>query len=170
VNGAPAAQEPPMPLPPDHRADLRHDHPRSTAKIFGHPLHPMLVPIPITCFIGTLITDIVYSRTYDMMWANFSVWLLAAGLIGALFAIITGMTDFVGDKRVRNIAVAWVHGIGNGVASLLAIFNVFVHSRDAYTSVVPTGLTLSILTVAIMAVTGWLGGTLVYKHGVGVAR
>jgi uncharacterized membrane protein len=170
VDGAPAALEPPMPLPPEHRTDPRHDHPRSTAKIFGHPLHPMLVPIPITCFIGTLITDIAYSRTYDMQWANFSVWLLAAGLIGALFAVITGMSDFVGDKRVRNIAVAWVHGIGNGVASLLAIFNVFVHSRDAYTSVVPTGLTLSILTVLIMAVTAWLGGTLVYKHGVGVAR
>ena len=160
-----------MPLPPDRRpAEAGHDHPRSTAKVFGHPLHPMLVPIPIACFIGTLITDITYTQTYDMLWATFSVWLLAAGLVGALFAVITGMTDFAGDKRVRNITAAWVHGIGNGVASLLAIFNVFVHSRDGATAVIGAGLTLSILTVAIMAVTAWLGGTLVYKHGVGVAR
>lgn len=155
-----------MPLPPDRQ----HDHPRSTASIFGHPLHAMLVPIPIACFIGALITDIVYTQTYDMQWATFSVWLLAAGLVVALFAVITGMTDFVGDKRIRNITAAWVHGIGNGIASILAIINVFVHSRDGYTAVVPTGLTLSILTVAIMAVTAWLGGTLVYKHGVGVTR
>lgn len=155
-----------MPLPPEHR----REHPRSTARIFGRPIHPMLVPIPVTCFILTLITDIVYAETYDVQWATASSWLLAFGLVVALFAIITGMTDFVGDKRVRNIRAAWLHGIGNGVASILAIFNAFVHSRDGYTSVVPTGLTLSILTVLILAVTAWLGNTLVYRHGVGVAN
>lgn len=155
-----------MPLPPDHR----HDHPRSTASVFGHPIHPMLVPFPITCFIGALVTDIAYARTYDMQWATFSVWLLAAGLVFAFLAVIAGMTDFVGSRRIRSITAAWVHGIGNGVASILAIVNVFVHSRDGYTAVVPTGLTLSILTVVLMAVSGWLGASLVYRHGVGVSR
>jgi uncharacterized membrane protein len=142
--------------------------PRSTAAIFGHPLHPLLVPIPIACFIGTLLTDLVYWRTAGMQWANMSAWLLTIGLIVAVLAVITGMIDFTGDRRVRSIPAAWVHGAGNGVALLLEIVNVFVHSRDAYTSVVPDGLVLSAVSVAIFAVTAWLGGELVYRHGVGV--
>src|SRR5690349_4487659 len=66
----------------------------STARIANHPIHPMLVPIPIACFIGALITDIVYSVTAEMMWADFSVWLLLVGLICGALAAIAGLTDF----------------------------------------------------------------------------
>jgi uncharacterized membrane protein len=52
----------------------------------------------------------------------------------------------------------------------LALWNNFIHSRDAWTSVVPTGLVMSALTVALMLVTAWLGSSLVYRHGVGVAE
>lgn len=140
----------------------------STASIFGHPIHPMLVPFPIVCFIGALITDITYANTADMMWANFSAWLIVAGLIMGALAAIAGATDFFGSKRVRAQGPAWPHAIGNVIAMIVALFNAFVHSRDAWTSVVPTGIILSAVTVAIMAVTGWLGGALVYRHGVGV--
>src|SRR5690348_8766591 len=115
------------------------DNPRSTASIARHPIHPMLVPFPIVCFVGALITDIAYAETAEIQWANFSAWLLLAGLIMAVFAAIAGVIDFLGDRRIRSIAAAWVHGIGNAVAVILAIFNSFIHSRDAYTSVVPTG-------------------------------
>jgi uncharacterized membrane protein len=142
--------------------------PRSTARIFGHPIHPMLVPVPIVCFIGTLITDIVYSRTAEMQWANFSSWLLAMGLVVSIFVVIAGVTDFFGDRRVRRLRSAWIHGIGNALALVLSIFNMFVHSRDAYTSVVPTGLTLSAIVVLILVVTGWNGWQMVYRHGVGL--
>lgn len=150
--------------------DHHHDHPRSTASILGHPIHPMLVQFPIVCFIGALVTDIAYTQTYDMEWATFSVWLITAGVIMAVFAAIAGITDFLGSKRIRGLTIAWVHGIGNAIALVLAIINAFVHSRDGATAVIPTGLTLSILTVLILAVTGWLGGSLVYKHGVGVVK
>ena len=49
-----------------------HGHPRSTAKIADHPIHPMLIPFPIVCFVGTLVTDIVYSRNLDPGWATAS--------------------------------------------------------------------------------------------------
>jgi uncharacterized membrane protein len=129
----------------------------------------MLVPFPIVCFVGAFITDIVYANTANMQWANFSVWLLTAGLIMALFAVIAGLIDFFSEPRIRNLAAAWVHGIGNAIALILAVFNAFIHSRDAYTSVVPTGIWLSGLTVLIFVVTGWLGGQLVFRHRVGVA-
>lgn len=89
-------------------------------------------------------------------------------MVVALFVVIVGLVDFLGERRVRSLKAVYVHAIGNAVALLLAIVNAFVHTRDAYTSVVPLGLTLSVLTVLIMAVTAWMGGELVYRHGVGV--
>lgn len=144
------------------------EFPRSTARILGHPIHTMLVPIPIVCFGATLITDIVYWRTAAMMWANFSAWLQTVGLVVSVFVVLAGLADFFGDRRVRALRAAWIHGLGNALALILAIFNAFVHSRDAYTSVVPTGLVLSALVVLILLVTAWNGGEMVYRHGVGV--
>jgi uncharacterized membrane protein len=147
---------------------MANDRPISTARIGGHPLHPMLVPIPITCFIGTFITDIAYVETADMQWANMSAWLLTAGLVVSVFVVLAGLIDFMGERRIRALRAAWIHALGNAMAIILSIFNLFIHSRDAYTSVVPQGLVLSGLVVVILAVTGWNGWEMVYRHGVGV--
>jgi uncharacterized membrane protein len=128
----------------------------------------MLTPFPIVCFTGTLVTDIAYWRTANMQWANMSAWFLAVGLIISVFVVIAGLIDFFGDRRIRSLRQVWVHGLGNGLALILSIWNAFVHSRDAYTSVVPTGLTLSVLVVLILAVTVWNGWSMVYRHGVAV--
>lgn len=144
------------------------DNPRSTARIAGHPIHPMLVPVPLVCFTGTLVTDIVYWRTANMMWADMSAWLLTAGLVVSIFVVLAGLIDFLAERRIRALRQAWIHGLGNGLALVLSIFNAFVHSRDAYTSVVPTGLALSAVVVVILAVTGWNGWDMVYRHRVGV--
>ena len=147
---------------------MTQGNPRSTAQVAGHPLHPMLVPFPIACFVGTLLTDLVYWATANMQWAVISTWLLTVGLVVALFAVIAGLIDFLGDVRIRNLRAVWVHAIGNAVALILSIINGFIHSRDGYTSVVPTGLLLSALVVLILLVTGWKGWEIVYRHGVGV--
>jgi uncharacterized membrane protein len=143
-------------------------NPRSTASLRGHPIHAMLVPIPIACFVATLFTDIVYWRTAAMQWANMSAWLLVVGLIIAVFAAAAGLIDFCGDRRIRQLRSAWVHALGNVTALILSIFNAFIHTRDAYTSVVPTGLILSAIVVLILLVTGWNGWSMVYRHRVGV--
>jgi uncharacterized membrane protein len=144
-------------------------NPRSTASIGGHPLHAMLVPIPITCFIATFLSDLVYWKTAAMQWANISAWLLTVGLIVSVFVATAGIIDFFGDSRIRALRAAWIHALGNITALILSVFNVFIHSRDAYTSVVPTGVTLSGIVVLILAITGWNGWTLVYRHRVGVS-
>jgi uncharacterized membrane protein len=128
----------------------------------------MLVPIPIACFVGTLVTDLAYWKTANMQWANMSAWLLVVGLLVAVLAVIAGLIDFLGDRRIRTLRPAWIHAAGNALALIVAIFNAFIHSRDAYTSVVPAGLILSAITVLILLVTGWNGWTLVHRHGVGV--
>lgn len=145
-----------------------HENPGSTAQIAGHPIHPMLVPFPIVCFVGTLVTDIAYYATANMIWADFSAWLITVGVIMGLLAAIAGLIDFLGNRLIRAQAPAWPHMLGNILVLVLATFNLFVHSRDAWTSVVPAGLILSAIVVLILPVTGWLGWSMVYRHRVGV--
>ncbi|MEO8547088.1 MAG: DUF2231 domain-containing protein [Sphingomicrobium sp.] len=152
------------------RDRIASDRPRSTAALFGHPIHPMLVPFPIVGFIGALLTDIAYARTANIMWANFSIWLITGGLVMAALAAIAGLTDYFGDTRIRNAPPALPHMLINITVVVIELFNAFVHSRDGWTSVVPTGLILSIIAVALLAVSGWLGGSLVFKYGVGTPR
>lgn len=130
----------------------------------------MLVPVPMVCFVAALVTDIVYWRTAAMLWADFSAWLLLVGVVFSLLAAAAGLIDFFGDRRIREIRAAWIHALGNLAALVLSVFNALIHTRDAYTSVVPSGLILSALVVAILLVTGWNGWTLVYRHGVGVRQ
>jgi uncharacterized membrane protein len=143
-------------------------NPASTARIATHPIHPMLVPFPIACFVGTLLTDLAYWKTAEMMWADFSAWLLFFGLIMGGLAAIAGLIDFLSSRSIRTLAPAWFHLIGNALVLVLALFNSFVHSRDAWTSVVPSGLILSALTVIVLLFTGWMGGSMVFRHRVGV--
>jgi uncharacterized membrane protein len=122
----------------------------------------MLVPFPIVCFTGALVSDITYSNSPQVQWANFSEWLLAFGLIIGLVAAIFGLIDFL-SARARPQS-GWIHLIGNAIVLLLALFNNLVHARDGWTGVVPTGLTLSAITVLVMIVTGFLGWRMAYRH------
>jgi uncharacterized membrane protein len=140
----------------------------ATARIGSHPIHPIFVPFPIVCFVGTLLSDLTYWWTADMMWADFSAWLLTVGVILGWLAVIAGLIDFFGNRLIRKQPPAWPHAIGNVVAMALATLNMLVHMRDAWTSVVPWGLTLSALVVLILLFTGWMGWSLVYRHRVGV--
>lgn len=147
---------------------MPQDNPRSLARIAGHPIHPMLVPFPIACFVGAFVTDIAYWATANMQWANFSIWLLTAGLVMSVFAGLAGAVDFFGNPRIRATRAGWPHVLANGIALALSLVNAFVHSRDAYTSVVPEGLVLSGAVVLILLFSAWMGGSMVYRSGVGV--
>jgi uncharacterized membrane protein len=142
-------------------------HPKATARIGRHPIHSMLSSFPIACFIGAFITDIVYWRSPDVQWETFSVWLLTAGLVTAVLAAAVGMIDFFANKQVRATKTGWPHALGMSLAVVLSIFNAFVHSRDGYTAVVPTGIVLSGIVVVSLVVTAWWGGEMVYRDGVG---
>lgn len=139
----------------------------SDRRIAGNLLYPLLAAVPSTCFTGAFLTDIAYWQSANMQWANFSAWLLLAGLLVAACAIVAGVIDFVMDARIRALDIAWLYAGGNALAVVLAIANSFVHSRDAYTSVVPAGLILSGLTVLILIVTGWMGWELVFRYRAG---
>jgi uncharacterized membrane protein len=143
-----------------------HDHPRSTARIGGHPIHPMLIPFPIVCFIGALVTDIVFLSNSDAGWATASKYLLGIGIVMALLAALAGLTDFFGDKRIQG-SDAIKHMLANVTAVVLEIVNFFVrlNNNDAIGGI---GIILSVIVVLILLYSGWKGGDLVFKHGIGV--
>jgi len=131
--------------------------PRAALHVPGHPLHVILSAYPIACFTGAFVTDLAYAGTYEMQWANFSAWLIVVGLVMGVLAGVAGIVDFLLNRRMRTRRSGWPHGLGNGLVMLLSLWNAFVHSRDAYTSVVPLGITLSAVVAMLVVVTSWLG-------------
>ena len=94
-------------------------NPVSTANLVGHPLHPILVTLPIGFFVATLVFDLMFWRTGTETWATGALWLLGVGLIAAALAAVTGLVDFTGDARIRQISDAWQHAIGNVIMVLV---------------------------------------------------
>lgn len=147
---------------------FRGDFPRSTAKIGGHPIHPMLIPFPITCLVATFVTDLLYLHFGAEGFANASKWLLAFGILTALAAAAIGLVDFMGDDRIRRLSHALQHMIANVAAVVVAIINLVVRLNDEAGQIQSLGVYLSGATVLILLFSGWRGGDLVYKHGVGM--
>ena len=136
----------------------------STAKPRGRPIHKMLVSFSAAYFAGALVTDVVYWQTPDVLWERFSIWLITAGLIVAGLAVIAYVIDLAGGRQIA--APAWPRAIGYALAVVLALINAFVHSRDGYTAVVPTGLMLSGLVVVVLLLTAFLARTSANPHRV----
>ena len=144
-----------------------HGHPRSTAKIATHPIHPMLIPFPIVCFVLTFVADVLYTRNQDPAWATASHWLLCIGLVMAALAAVTGLTDYLGDERIRRLGDALKHMLANVTAVVLELVNLLLRLRsDDFIG--STGVYISGVVVLILLYSGWKGGDLVYRHGIGV--
>lgn len=143
----------------------RGGHPRSTARIGGHPIHPMLVPFPIVCFVLTFVLDILYVKGRTDV-SHATNWLLAIGLGFAALAALAGLTDFFGDKRIQG-SDAIKHMLANVLAVILELANLLLryHNPDFIAS---TGIYISGVVVLILLYSGWMGGELVFRHGIGV--
>jgi uncharacterized membrane protein len=94
---------------------------------------------------------------------------LCAGLVGGVLAALAGFIDFIASERIRSLSIVWYHFVGNAIAIVLSAINLYLRIVGGVASVTGTELLLSILVVLIFAVTGWLGGEFVFRHGVGTA-
>ena len=121
-----------------------------------HPIVRTLAAFPIACFTCALFTDIAYVQTTRMMWADFSDWLLAVGMAGGVAAAFAGLVGLILHRRRDNAGAVWPAVLGTLLVLIIALFNNLVHSRDAWTSVMPAGLALSALTVLVMLATAVL--------------
>lgn len=109
------------------------------------PIYLLLFPIPVVLFVAALLTDIAYAKSANIMWLNFSEWLIAAGLAFGVLAAIALIVEFVASRAIRTGTVGWTHLVLFFLALVVELFSMFVHTRDGWTAVVPTGMMLSIL-------------------------
>lgn len=142
---------------------------RSKAAIRGHPIHPMLVPFPIVLFLAALATDVGFAVTRCEILPEASKWLLAAGIVGALCAALAGFADFFGNSRIRQIRDAWLHMFANLSAVVVELINFLLRLANPHLAA-SIGLGLSVIVAVILLFSGWKGGELVFRHGVGQNR
>ncbi|MBW3549298.1 MAG: DUF2231 domain-containing protein [Proteobacteria bacterium] len=140
----------------------------SVMALHKHPIHPMLVVFPIA-FLGTmLLTDLAWLLLREEFWAVVSFWLNIGGLVMGVVAGAFGMGDFLILREVRNHVSAWSHFIAAVMLLALAAAGVWLRWPDPVAAVWPWGLLLSAVTAGAVMVVGWLGGTLSFRHGIGV--
>jgi uncharacterized membrane protein len=115
----------------------------------------LLAAFPLALFTAALATDIAYAVTSDMIWADFSDWLLAGGLAIGILAFIAALVAAITHRRAPAARPTFPLLLGGLVVLVLAGFDNLVHSRDAWTSVVPAGLALTAITVLVMLLTAF---------------
>jgi uncharacterized membrane protein len=138
-----------------------------TVKAFGHPIHQMLIVFPLGLLATSVIFDILYFSQNDLDFATASYYTMAAGIVGALLAAVFGLVDWLNiPSSTRAKSVGLWHGGGNIVITVLFLVSWYLR-RPTH---VPDSIafSLSVVGVLLALVTGWLGGELVNRLGIGV--
>jgi uncharacterized membrane protein len=113
--------------------------------------YAVLASFAFVGFTLALGTDLLYWQTSNLMWLEFSAWLLLVGIVTGVAAVPFGAIEFFSrDWEARTETAAWLHVVGRIVVLILAFFNNLVHAADGWTAIMPWGLTLSALTVLVM--------------------
>lgn len=140
---------------------------KSRAAFAGHPLHPVMIHFPVAALIALVASDLGYLYSGDPFWSRASLWLAGVGAFGGWVASVAGIIDLVTVKGIRRLITGWCHAIIAVMMLSLASLNWLWRLGDP-SDMLPWGLVLSLLTAAMIALAGWLGGQLVYEHAVGV--
>jgi uncharacterized membrane protein len=130
----------------------------------------MLVALPIGLWIFSLVCDVMYhAGPHNVYWKTVAFYTMAGGIVGALLAAIPGFIDYLSlrDRRLKKIATT--HMVLNLFVVALFIFNLGLR-YNAEASADTLGVVLSVVGVAILGASGWLGGALVYEHRVAVTE
>jgi uncharacterized membrane protein len=140
----------------------------SKVKFAGHPVHPMLIVFPLGLLATAVIFDIIYLVSDNSQWTLVAYYMIGAGTLGGLAAAVTGWLDwFAIPNGTRAKRIGLQHGVGNVI--VLALFILSWALRRDTPELPPTGaIVAGLLGFGLAAVTGWLGGELVDRLGVGV--
>jgi uncharacterized membrane protein len=136
----------------------------SKAKALGHPIHPIMIVFPVGLLVTAAIFDGIYLLTDDAQFAAVAFWMIVSGTVGGLLAAIPGMIDWLAIPRgTRAARVGMWHAVGNFLA--LGLYAGSAITRWLSEAYVPeaAALALSFVGLAIIMVTGWLGGELVHR-------
>jgi len=141
----------------------------SRARLFGHSLHQILIVFPLGLFNTSVGFDMVRLITRKAHWSEMAYYIIVAGLLGGVAAVVAGCMDYWGvPPGTRAKRIARMHGVGSTMVMLLFAGSAYVRSDDPL-AFKPVAFGLSLAGVALMGIVGWLGGELVTRMGVGVA-
>jgi uncharacterized membrane protein len=141
----------------------------SRAKILGHPVHPMLIVLPLGLFIMSVVMDIVYLTTKQVDFSAVAYWNIAVGILGGALAAVFGWVDWFSIPRgTRAKAIGLWHGGGNAIVLLLFALSWLLRRGEQNHVPTTAAFVLAVIGVGLGAVTGWLGGELVDRLGIGV--
>lgn len=137
-------------------------------KLLGHPVHQMLIVLPLGLLSGAVVFDVVNLLIAGNSWGIVSFWLIVAGIVSGLTAALFGLFDYTKIPRgTRAKRIGLFHGVGNVV--VIGFFGLSLFLRlEAVSEPLPIAYALSFLGGGLSLVTGWLGGELVDRLGVGV--
>ena len=141
----------------------------SKAKLLGHPIHPMLIVLPLGLFVAAVVFDAVYLWRGSPAFATAAYWNIAAGIVGGLLAAVFGAIDWFAIRAgTRAKRIGLLHG-GTNVVVVLIFAVVWLMRGDAPDTAPTTNLfLLEVVALALGSVAVWLGGELVDRLGVGV--
>jgi uncharacterized membrane protein len=140
----------------------------SRAKLFGHPIHQMLIVFPLGLLATALLFDVVQLITGDGFWSELSYWMIAAGVISGLVAAPFGLVDWLAIPwRTRAKRIGAIHGAGNVVVVALYGLSWLMRTSNPAAPETPA-LVMAFLGGGLALITGWLGGELVDRLAVGV--
>ena len=146
----------------------------SSAAIARHPLHPFVAPIPIGALVLAFVSDLVFLGSGNARWLDTSYFLLAAGVTGGIVAAVLGIIETMGVRRARTMGLVWAHAGLNVLVMGLAILSLLIRGgnegAEGAASLSTFELIVSATIALLLLVSGWLGGEVSYKHGVGVAE
>lgn len=140
---------------------------RSRVAIGKHPLHPMLVVFPLAFLLATPLADLALWWSGDVFWARVAWWMLAAGCAAGVMAALAGLLEFLLVRRVRQRLAGWTHLLTAVMALGMAGANFTLRLQDPVAAAWPWGMMLSVATAGVVAIAGWIGGTLTFGHGIG---
>lgn len=140
----------------------------SKSKLFGHPTHPILIALPLGLFTASLLFDALAKARKNPTNAKISRALVGVGVLSGMGAAVPGLIDYLAiPDGTRAKRVGLVHAVGN-VLMLTLFAASWTKRRPDEETPSNTAIGLSLLAAAIMSGTGWLGGELVYRLGIGV--
>ena len=140
-------------------------------KFLGHPIHPMLIVFPLGLFSIAVLSDVIYLATSNQDFALVAYWNITLGIILGLLAAVFGLIDWLAiPKGTRAKDVGLWHGIGNVVIVGLMIVSWLLRMSNPVYGSDTLPFLVALLGVAMALVTAWLGGEMVYRHGVAVDR
>ena len=141
----------------------------SRAKMLGHPVHPMLVVFPLGLFMTAVAFDICFLWSGRLTFASVAMLNIGVGIVMGLVAAVFGTVDWLAiPERTRAKRLGLLHGAGNVVVVLLFVVSFWLRWTSVDGAPPLTALAIGVCGVALVTVTGWLGGELVDRLGVGV--